>query len=100
MSFQIEKKEHEVVLALEGEVRISSVIEFKEILINLLNNNSPITINISSIKAIDSAVIQLLYSLFKTAAQKNIHMELQGVSDIFTRALKAAGLNKINNPED
>lgn len=100
MPFQIEKKEHGVLLTLEGEIYISSVIELKEILVNLLNKNHFIIINISEIKAIDSAMLQLLYSLFKTAAQKNIHMELQGDSDIFTQALKAAGLNKINNPED
>lgn len=100
MPFQIEKKEHDVLLTLEGNIYISSVIELKEILINLLNDNHPIIINISLIQAIDSAMLQLLCSSFKTAAQKNIHMELQGDSNVFTQALKSAGLYKINNLEN
>jgi ABC-type transporter Mla MlaB component len=80
-------------LTIAGQLLIRHLDSFKESLWEFLSTSSPIKVDVSQIKEVDLAGLQLLLAFLKTRKEVG-GASITGLSKAFDRALKLTGLEK------
>ncbi|KIX13832.1 STAS domain-containing protein [Dethiosulfatarculus sandiegensis] len=80
-------------LAIAGQLLIRHLDSFKESLWEPLSSNSPVTVDVSQIKEVDLAGLQLLLAFLRSRKEVGGAF-ITGLSKAFDRALKLTGLEE------
>lgn len=78
---------------LPEEMNIYTATQHKQFLLRLLNEQNPISLDLSSISEIDGSGLQLLISAKNEAASRGMFFEIKNCSPCVTEALSLCGLN-------
>jgi anti-anti-sigma regulatory factor len=90
MPFSIDNEQGRSVLNLEGPVTIQQAHDLAAEFEKLIEDGAPIHVGTKGLKDIDTCILQLLYSLRKTAAEFSI----DNPSELFIAAVDRCGLRR------
>ena len=79
-------------IRIEGEMTIYRAAELKPVLLAPLNDNSPVAVDLSGVAEIDSAGIQLLMLMKKTALERGGMLSFTGHSPAVIEAIELLNL--------
>ena len=82
------------VVTLDSNVTIAGVRALHERLQALLEQQTPISLDASSVERADAAALQLFCSLFRTAEVQEVACQWSGVSDAMRQAAQLCGMEQ------
>ena len=92
MPFEIGQSEQGAVLYLKDEVTVAEAAEIKKEMAKLIRNNSRLSLDTAQIAELDTSIIQLIFSAFKSARDQGVEMMLTGHSEAFDAAMERTGM--------
>ena len=98
MSFESKQTDRGLVLSLNDEVTVAEVAKLKDTLIKLMKTESSFTLDAGQATELDTSIIQLIFSAFKTAKEKGVEISLTGHSEAFDSAMERTGLSIPQTP--
>lgn len=81
-------------IKLEGVLNIARVEALHAQFEEIEKNAEPLTINVSDVTRVDTSVLQLLVSFFRSMSSLEIDVKWAGMSDEFKASAKLLGLEK------
>jgi anti-anti-sigma regulatory factor len=90
MPFSVTTKQGRQVLSLEGAVTIRHAQELAANLVECLEDGVPVGVDTAGLEDIDTSILQLLYSLRKTATT----VSFDNPSEVFIGAVDRCGLRR------
>ena len=92
MPFETNRTEEGAILSLKDEVTVAEAAGLKEALVKLLKEESGFALDVGQVAELDTSIIQLIFSTFKTSKERGVEISLTGRSDAFEDAMERTGL--------
>ncbi|HTV95023.1 MAG TPA: STAS domain-containing protein [Steroidobacteraceae bacterium] len=80
-------------IVLQRRLSIAQSAELHGILCGSLAEGAPLRVDASQVEEIDTAILQLLASLWRTCAERGVECRWQGISDPVRRAAALIGMD-------
>jgi len=92
MKYQIQGTADNNILIIEGELTIAHAAEFKNALIQSLENVAEVTLDLANVADVDHSCLQLLCALHKSTIDSGKSVDLRGgFPEVFEQVVKDSG---------
>jgi anti-anti-sigma regulatory factor len=80
------------ILKLDPVCAIGNAADLKQVLLEVLDDPQPVTIDVSSLERVDTTGLQLLYAFMRDRARRGGTVVWQGTEGVFQDAVKVLGV--------
>ena len=92
MKYQIQEEADNNILIIEGDLTVAHAAEFKNALIQSLENAQQVTLDLANVADIDHSCLQLFCALHKSTLNSGKSIELRGnFPEVFEQVIKDSG---------
>jgi len=92
MKYQIQEEADNNILIIEGDLTIAHAAEFKNALIQSLENAEQVTLDLAHVADVDHSCLQLLCALHKSTLNSGKAVDLRGgFPEVFEQVIKDSG---------